>query len=80
VVGIVDQASAFVREDGRRVLEGHAMLLPIDGGLLWILLEPEGGHAHIVHTMYGRRNQRRLLCGLTFDMSGRNRVCPRNGT
>ena len=57
VIGIIDQASALIREDGLCVFKGHAMLPPIGRGLLWIPLEVEGGHRHIVRTWYGRCNR-----------------------
>lgn len=39
VIGIVDQTSSFVRKDGLRLLEGHAMLLLVRARLGGVPLE-----------------------------------------
>lgn len=39
LVGVVDQLGAFVVDDGFRLLEVHAVLLEIGGGLAFVPLE-----------------------------------------
>jgi hypothetical protein len=79
VVRVINELGVLVCEDSLSVVEAHGVLSQVRSRLLGIPLESE--HSRSVRTLYihCKRSAERRLCGLTFELSGRQRQDARPG-